>query len=340
MRRIIPAVLMLALAFGSISVAYGAEYNDVKSTNWAYESVKAMSEKQVIKGYPDGSFKPGNTVTYAEFIKMVVVAATGEELGIASKPKHWAQKYYDKAVALEYFNEHQIKSHQLGLEIPRGDMALIISSILGDIKIESYSEIQQRIGDVTHATKHEYDITKTYYVGVLTGYTDKTFKPEQTLSRAESASVIHRLVDESKRVAIGEKEEQAPKVTYKTSELLDMKKLTPDKTKALSVKFTEEYELYTDAGVWDMKMFKGWNGSSCSFDHTLVGHIYLIKDGKIVDYSNTGPRYDSEGNYLYYQRSIAHYDVKDVDYIISVPSEKHNQDTGELIKVVVNPFKK
>lgn len=338
MKRIIPVIFILLLTFGIASAAYGAEYKDVKSTNWAYESIQVMADKDVIKGYPDGSFKPNNRVTYAEFIKMVVVAATREELALAPAPKHWSQNYYDKAIALGFFNQHQIKDYQLGLEIPRGDMALIISAILGDIKIENYSDLQKEIKDVTHTTKHEYDITKTYYAGVLTGYTDKTFKPEQTLSRAESASVIHRIVDESKRMSVGAKAEDQPKVTYKTSGLLDMEKLTPDKIRASSAKFTEEYELYTDASEFGMKIFREYDGESGSFDHTLFGFIYLVKDGEIVEYCNTTPKYDSEGNYLNYQRSITHYDIRQTDYILCVPSDAKTDDRN--IIAVVNPFKK
>ena len=81
-----------------------------------------------------------------------------------------------------------------------------------NIDIKNYDEIQKGITDVTYQTEHEYDITKAYATGILTGYTDNTFKPDETLSRAESATVIYRLVDESKRVLPG-KETETTKTT-------------------------------------------------------------------------------------------------------------------------------
>lgn len=340
MKRIVALILSLVVILAGTAAGYGAEYTDVKSNHWASGAVKAMSDRKIIIGYSDGSFRPEKTVTYGEFIKMALIAATGEDAGNA-KAGHWALNYYNKALELRYFTGYDIGQSQLRFEIPRSDMALIISAILGDMDIPNYDEIQKGIKDVTYSTEHEYDITKSYAAGILTGYTDHTFRPGQTLSRAECATVIHRLADESKRLIPKTEADETTKsaiTTYPTSGLLDMSKLTPDKTIAVSVHFTDEYELYTDASEFNIKMFREFNGASCAFDHTLRGHIYLIKDGEIVEYCNSVPQYDSEGNYLYYQRSRAEYDISKADYIIAVPTNAETDN--RIIKAVVNPFKK
>ena len=339
MSKLIAFIISCLIIMAGAATVYGTEYTDVKENHWAHEAVKAMSDRSIIKGYPNGSFLPNNTITYGEFIKMALIAGTGADVGNA-KSGHWASNYYEIALGLKYFTASDISKAQLGNQISRGDMALIISSILGDKDIENYDGIQQGIKDVTYQTKHEYDITKSYAAGILTGYMDNTFRPDKTLSRAESATVIHRLVDESKReLPSADVEESTPgAVTYPTSGLLDMSKLTPDKTIAVSVHFTDEYELYTDASEFGMKMFRAYNGESCAFDHTLRGHIYLIKDGEIVNYCTTTPKFDSDGNYLYFQRSRAEYDIGKADYIICVPSEAKSEE-NDLIKVIVNPFK-
>jgi hypothetical protein len=199
MSRLIALIISSMIVITGASAAYGAEYADVKTSNWAYDAINTMSDKSIIIGYPDGSFKPNNTVTYGEFIKMALIAATGEDAGNAASG-HWAQNYYDKALEMGYFTEYDIERSMLGDKITRAHMALIISSILGDVEIADYDEIQKGISDITYKTKYEYDITKVYACGILTGYPDKTFKPEQTLSRAESAMVIYRLVDEGQRI--------------------------------------------------------------------------------------------------------------------------------------------
>ena len=342
MKKTIALMISLILILSTAATVYGTGYTDIKIDNWAYDAVNTMSSKEIVKGYPDGSFKPNNTVTYGEFIKMALIAATGEDVGNANSG-NWSENYYNKALELKYFTGYDIDKSQLGDKITRAHMALIISSILGDVKIDNYDEIQKGITDITYQTEYEYAITKAYAYGILTGYTDDTFRPDKTLSRAESATVIYRLVDESKRVYPASKEnavtDSAVTVPiYKTNGLLDMSKLTQDKIVTKNANFTDTYEFYTDASVWDIKMFRSFNGESCAFDTTLKGFIYLVKDGVIVDYCQTGPMYDDEGiNYLGYQRSRAEYDITKADYIMSVPTQA--ADDSQLIKMVVNPFK-
>jgi hypothetical protein len=123
---------------------------------------------------------------------------------------------------------------------------------------------------------------------------------------------------------------------FPTSGLLDMSKLTPDKTIAVSVHFTDTYELYTDASVWGMKMYRAWDGSLGAFDHRLRGHMYLVKDGEILEYCDTTPKYDSNGDYLGYQRTAFHCDISKADYILAVPTAAETDD--RIIKAVINPF--
>ncbi len=349
MRKAIVAAIMASMILGSAAVTYAAGYPDVKTSNWAYDAVNAMSDRAIVKGYPDGSFKPDHTVTYGEFIKMALTAATGEDVGNAASGS-WALNYYNKALELKYFTVYDIDKSQLDQKITRAHMALIISSILGDVKIDGYDEIQKGITDITYETEYEYDITKAYATGILTGYTDSTFKPDKTLSRAEAATVIYRLVDESKRILPGAKPvikpeegttaEPGEKDIRQTSEFLDMAKLTMDKIINDSAKITDKCEFYADASVWGVKLNKAFGGETqtCSFDSTLKGLIYLVKDGEIVDIGITFPMVDENGNELGFDRSIMHYDVSKADYIISIPVTSEPED--QIIKIVQNPLKK
>jgi uncharacterized repeat protein (TIGR01451 family) len=81
-------------------------FPDVPNFYWAYNEISAMVKAGVITGYPDGTYKPDNPVTRAEFCKMVVLA-----LGLAPVPSvrpnfpdltpddQWAWPYMQAAVA-------------------------------------------------------------------------------------------------------------------------------------------------------------------------------------------------------------------------------------------------
>lgn len=335
MKKTIVTFLAAVLIFSTTAMSYGAEYTDVRYSSWAYDAVSAMSTRMIVNGYPDGSFKPNNTVTYGEFIKMALIAATGEGAGNATSG-HWATNYYNKALELKYFTNADILKTQLGDQITRGDMALIISSILGDMKIENYDELQKSIKDVNYQTKHEYDITKAYAAGILTGYPDSTFRPDLTLSRAESATVIYRLVDESKRELPGAKETDTGYKLVTLADYVDVSTVA-DVKQSNTGDFTKTAELYNDASAFDMKINKAWTPEwGCSFFHSLNGFIYLVKDGKIAAWCRTLPRYDADGNFLYSYASLSPIDVTKADYIICVSA---NVNTNILTKIVPNPFK-
>ncbi len=64
---------VLSVAFG-IEGEDGETFADVDDTHWAKGYIAAMKKSGIINGYPDGTFKPEDQVTYAEFIKMTVEA--------------------------------------------------------------------------------------------------------------------------------------------------------------------------------------------------------------------------------------------------------------------------
>ncbi|QHI72519.1 S-layer homology domain-containing protein [Aminipila terrae] len=319
---------------GNTQLLGNANYSDLKSTNWAYEAVNTMSQKGIVKGYRDGSFKPGNIVTYGEFIKMALVASTGQDVG-NSTTGNWAKGYYDKALELKYFGNTDIKADQLDSQIPRSDMALIISSILGDKKIDNYDKLESSLKDVSSSIKHDYDVIKSYAAGIITGYEDSTFRPDKTLTRAESAIVIYRLTDESKRVLPGEKkkEEKPTSGTDIASVIKNYK--TYDVSKYSGTDSDGKYEEWYEPGpfteatsyefVTDMSGYKVENieknrtkGIKINGDWVLNlgwGNMYLMKDNNIVEFTSDGIYKSSDITTIQY---FVFPRYKNVDHVIGI----------------------
>ncbi len=113
MRKGISLLLMLALALTSFTTAFAVEPEtpgvpaDVQGT--AYEAaVKALMDKGIISGYPDGTFRPEGTITRAEACVVIVQAmmASEKDLNDAAKKDFpdlagydWAAKYINYAAA-------------------------------------------------------------------------------------------------------------------------------------------------------------------------------------------------------------------------------------------------
>jgi hypothetical protein len=65
-------LLMVSLIFPGSS-ARAASFSDVNTqqNGWAYSSIQVMADKQILIGYQDGTFQPGNTVSKAEWTAMI-----------------------------------------------------------------------------------------------------------------------------------------------------------------------------------------------------------------------------------------------------------------------------
>ncbi len=84
-------LLVLALCLGLwLPAAQGAgmTFSDVKPGSWYYDTVTAMAQEGILKGYPDGSFRPDQTISGAEFA--AVAARVGGLTESQGQTDHWA----------------------------------------------------------------------------------------------------------------------------------------------------------------------------------------------------------------------------------------------------------
>ncbi|MFV0516215.1 MAG: S-layer homology domain-containing protein, partial [Aminipila sp.] len=200
--------------------------------------------------------------------------------------------------------------------------------ILGEIKIENYSKLENSLKDINSTVKNDYDIIKVYAKGIITGYQDGSFKPENTLTRAESATVIYRLVDEGKRVIPEEKKEDIltedkTSGTDIASVIKNYKTFEQEKIDlGYGSNFAEatSYEFVTDMSKY--KITLGENRGTKWVDingrpplELGWGNMYLMKDKEIVEFT-------SDGIYKEYDITTIEYFVfpryKKVDHVIGI----------------------
>lgn len=108
-RTITKLSVISALILSLIGTALPAElhaaeqpsFTDVKQGAWYEETVQWAVAHEMVKGYSDGTFKPQQTVSEAEFLAMLLRAFEPELLSSA-KQGHWADAYYTRAELLNY----------------------------------------------------------------------------------------------------------------------------------------------------------------------------------------------------------------------------------------------
>jgi len=68
--RTVALVLTVFMIMPSMPT-FAATFKDVPDTHWAYSYIEDMSKQGVINGYPDGTFKPRETLTYLETMQLL-----------------------------------------------------------------------------------------------------------------------------------------------------------------------------------------------------------------------------------------------------------------------------
>lgn len=74
MKKIFLFLLSLSLLIGnwSLDITHAKDFPDVSSENPHYQSILELQSRGIIQGYPDGTFRPEQTINRVEFLKILV----------------------------------------------------------------------------------------------------------------------------------------------------------------------------------------------------------------------------------------------------------------------------
>lgn len=241
MKKILAIITSLIMILGVTTNAFAvSKFTDIKDSNWACPYINKLVEKGGIKGYSDGTFKAQNTITAAEFVKTIIALIDGEKSPLESD-NHWASGYMDTAIFLNIMPERFIPRENWDKPISRENMGTIMErtaelvnkeyAITDETKLKS---IQVGIKDYDSICEDCKDyIAQAVGRGLITGYSDGTFKPQKTATRAEATTMIVRLIDKSFRATELKKENHEQSIftiTYKSGKST----VLPQKTATLS----------------------------------------------------------------------------------------------------------
>ncbi|NLM61051.1 MAG: hypothetical protein GX193_03130 [Clostridiales bacterium] len=155
-------------------------YTDVKTEDWFYTYVSDLSKDNIIGGYVDGTFRPGNPTKCGEALKLILLVA-GYEPQTATGG-HWASGFLDIAVQDGIVEEGVITD--LDAPINRLLVAQIAARAL---KLpESYLETPFADTDDGH-------VLALYETGIIEGVIEngtRVFKPQDNIKRSELSKII------------------------------------------------------------------------------------------------------------------------------------------------------
>lgn len=182
------------------SAAPQPAYPDLASVPWAQEAIGILSERGIVSGYEDNTFRPEQSITREEFVKLVVLQMYAGELDPNAVPTYLdAQNgWYSPYLALAE-NKGIIRGTGDGLfgvagPITRQDMAVILYEVL---KREGYQPESRELNftDCDEIAPYAQEsVGALSGQGVIRGYEDGSFAPNAPASRAETSVILYRIM--------------------------------------------------------------------------------------------------------------------------------------------------
>ena len=318
-------LLMLAstLSFGNIVLSF----TDVKAGEWYMDAVSKLVALGGITGYDDGSFRPSGTITQAEYTAMVA-----RSLGIKAKDitgAHWSAGIMAAAAEAGLVKTGDFTD--VTKPITRYEMARITvraAVYRKETLPADYRDYAPLISDLNKSAAFQEEVTQVVALGIITGYPDKSFQGLKTLTRAEAAVVVMRILNKDSRkvsnkpslvgqISLGETKPAKELI----SNLSDLDKFNPNlKTVTL-----------VSNDVIKMTVFSRITGDRSIHVPGHGGVVVAIKDGRsLASFSGVFMAPD----YTYFEESRLNGKIESFDYF-----GFYRMDDGTSIQLVENPWK-
>ena len=176
---LICVTMVQPLAVGAVDEKPAGKFKDVAANYWARAMIEQAVEKGYVDGFTDGTFKPENKVTRAEFIKMLVDAL---KLPHVEKGSPWYQPYVASLIEMGIHKESDFKSNY--------DSSL---SRLEMVKLAARAT-NPGIDNDPNGTDPNYLVFLGTQSGILQGTGNGNLDLKGTSTRAQAVVIIERIL--------------------------------------------------------------------------------------------------------------------------------------------------
>ncbi len=172
-------------------------YTDIAG-HWAEDYIQRASAKGIVRGYPNGMFKPNSPITRAEFTVMLVatlnpkgqnatlVFADHEQIG------EWAKKAVARAVQAGIVYGYSDGSFRPKAQITRAEMALMIARALKQQLDDNVTTSFADDEEIPGWAKSAVEVIRK--LGIVDGRSGNYFVPNESATRAEAVVMLVRML--------------------------------------------------------------------------------------------------------------------------------------------------
>lgn len=192
-KKLLPLALTAAMIVPSVPAM--AAPSDIAG-HWAESVITQWQSKGLIQGYEDGTFKPGNTITRAEFVTLMNNAKGFWSEGSINfsdvKNGSWFYSAVARAVVAGYVKGYSDGSFKPGNTITRAEAAVMIANAARLSANEAGAYRFTDVGSIPAWARGS--VGAVVAAGYMTGYPDGSFYANASISRAEAVSSLNRML--------------------------------------------------------------------------------------------------------------------------------------------------
>lgn len=178
-----------------------APFTDITAEyGWAKEKITTLREFGILNGDGNGKFRPGDTISREEFLKILLgvfeIEITETEANFTDVKKgDWYNDVVATACKLGIVNGYPDGSFGVGDEVLRADMAVMIVRALNVMGVDiETTEKGFVFKDYTEIPDYAYNaVVKLQQAGLVQGDDYGKYHPMDKLTRAEAAVALHAI---------------------------------------------------------------------------------------------------------------------------------------------------
>ncbi|MBD2353282.1 S-layer homology domain-containing protein [Tolypothrix sp. FACHB-123] len=209
------ALMALSITTGTVAPLFTATpsfaqttFTDVSSNYWASQFIQQLSQRGVIAGFPDGSFRPEEPVTRAQFAAMVnkafQKAPQRQAINFTDVPSnYWATSAIQQAYTIGFLSGYPGNRFEPNQAIPRQQVLVSLANGLEYSPNSNVESTLQYFNDASNIADYARSpIAAATEKQIVVNYPNVKFlNPTSTATRAQVAAFIYQALVSSNQAS-------------------------------------------------------------------------------------------------------------------------------------------
>ncbi len=182
-------------------------FNDVPPNYWAQPFIQELASRDILKGFPDGGFRPNDPVTRAQFAAILSKATNkapirGDVSFVDVSSNYWAAAAIQKSYTTGFLSGYPGNVFEPSQNIPRVQILVSLANGLNYSASQAPETILQAYSDSASIPNYARNsVAAATENRLVVNYPNVLFlNPNQTATRAEVAAFIYQALVKSGQV--------------------------------------------------------------------------------------------------------------------------------------------